>query len=383
MLRFKKKPGSQPTKDTLSDSQIDDLSSGEKCSGQLHGEGVLVHEPRDISRLVHYGCYGKGIFSRSAPTHHCLPQLSQIVKSSKRKRQTTGATADPEQPSPSKARDERSEVHVVEKMKIFEEAEKKRIALHSHWKKERESLTQLCDEGTRLSQTTEQEEVSDYDVAVGSGMEGDSHKSVDPKSMESDSYDSFIQRIEELRKSDPFPTREPLQLSSEEATYLAVELNALQVLSADASPVTTPALWSHFVSTSCHFVERYAAYSYYRSKGWVPKSGLKFGVDFLLYKEGPSSYHSTYAVIVLFIDDATETSQASIFNPPRCGLTWREVIAVDRVNEAAGKELIVCFVVKPQSLLHEEVIKSPSCVARLQIKEVFVKRWVPEKERES
>ena len=57
------------------------------------------------------------------------------------------------------------------------------------------------------------------------------------------------------------------------------------------------------------------------------------------------------------------------------------MIALDRVNEAAGKELIVCYVVKPPSLSQEE-LKLPTCVASLQVREVFVKQWVPEKERQ-
>ena len=40
-----------------------------------------------------------------------------------------------------------------------------------------------------------------------------------------ESHHDFIQRIKELRKTDPFPVNEHLQLSSEEATYLAVQLH--------------------------------------------------------------------------------------------------------------------------------------------------------------
>ena len=71
----------------------------------------------------------------------------------------------------------------------------------------------------------------------------------------------------------------------------------------------------------------------------------------------------------------------SVSGPPQSGLRWREVIALDRVNEAAGKEMIVCFVVKPPSLSQRDM-KLPSCVASLEVREVFVKRWVPEKERD-
>ena len=50
-----------------------------------------------------------------------------------------------------------------------------------------------------------------------------------------ESYHDFIQRFKELRKTDPFQVNEHLQLNSEEATYLAVELDVLQVLTLDRS----------------------------------------------------------------------------------------------------------------------------------------------------
>ena len=80
LSKFKRKTGTQSTRDYLL-AQRTDLASSGKCSGILHGEGVLVQEPRDISELVHLGSYGKGVFSRSISTHHCLPQLSTDLSS--------------------------------------------------------------------------------------------------------------------------------------------------------------------------------------------------------------------------------------------------------------------------------------------------------------
>ena len=39
-------------------------------------------------------------------------------------------------------------------------------------------------------------------------------------------------------------------------------------------------MWQAFQSLQPSFLPNYIAYHYYRSKGWVPKSGLKFGADF-------------------------------------------------------------------------------------------------------
>lgn len=354
----------------VSFSETTDLPSSGKCCGILHGEGVLVQELKDITKLVHLGCYGKGIFSRSVPTHNCLPQLPELLKSSKRKRQSVSTSAD--------AGAAESNSEWIEKLKSFEEAEIRRLELHSEWKREKEKLT--LPHQKQVCPAPDKWEPSEHEKSSDSRTKQDSaEKPADLSSMEKTHCD-FVQRIKELRRTDPFPVKEHLQLSSEEATYLALELNVLQVTSTDRSIVNTETLWSHFLEINGRFVERYAAYRYYRNKGWVPKSGLKFGVDFLLYKEGPSFYHSTYAVVVSLIENA-EQSLECVASSPQSGLSWREVIALDRVNEAAGKVLIVCYVVKPPSLSQEE-LRLPTCVTRLEVKELFIKRWVPERERQ-
>jgi tRNA-splicing endonuclease subunit Sen2 len=40
------------------------------------------------------------------------------------------------------------------------------------------------------------------------------------------------------------------------------------------------------------FIVNYVAYHHYRSLGWTVKSGLKFCVDYLLYKRGPAFDHA-------------------------------------------------------------------------------------------
>jgi len=39
-------------------------------------------------------------------------------------------------------------------------------------------------------------------------------------------------------------------------------------------------MWRVFSDLSPRFPECYIAYHYFRSKGWVPKTGLKVGSDF-------------------------------------------------------------------------------------------------------
>ena len=47
----------------------------------------------------------------------------------------------------------------------------------------------------------------------------------------------------------------------------------------------------------------FAAYWYYKSKGYTVMSGILYGCDFMLYKKGPDFYHSDYGVIVAEEDE--------------------------------------------------------------------------------
>lgn len=40
------------------------------------------------------------------------------------------------------------------------------------------------------------------------------------------------------------------------------------------------------------FIVNYVVYHHYRSLGWTVKSGVKFCVDYLLYKRGPAFDHA-------------------------------------------------------------------------------------------
>jgi len=39
-------------------------------------------------------------------------------------------------------------------------------------------------------------------------------------------------------------------------------------------------MWTRFSALSSSFISRYIVYHNLRSKGWVPKSGIKYGADF-------------------------------------------------------------------------------------------------------
>ncbi|TRY85101.1 hypothetical protein DNTS_023043 [Danionella cerebrum] len=78
---------------------------------------------------------------------------------------------------------------------------------------------------------------------------------------------------------NPFSILEYLQLSYEEAFFLTYALGCLSVFHNEES-LSVAELWRKFRSLQPNFCFSYAVYHYFRSKGWVPKTGIKYGTDF-------------------------------------------------------------------------------------------------------
>ena len=111
----------------------------------------------------------------------------------------------------------------------------------------------------------------------------------------------------------------------------------ITVTSSGGENLSIESLWREDDSKS-GLLARYVAYYHLRNSGWVPRCGLKFGVNFLLYEESPAHSHSTYAIIV------TE----SLSNNEEGRLTWQQVMSTVRVNESASKEVVICCVTLPE-----------------------------------
>ena len=286
-----------------------------------------------------------------------------------------------------------------EQLERFERAQEKRMKIHSQWNEERiikypvlEVSRQSSDSKVTAAvmSTSEQEvnvsggglsQVTSEGVTSGGPISEVAVASVDDGTTPAETsiaeqYHLFALRMKALSDSDPYKVTESLQLSSEEVIYLAYELKILDVYSPEGNQCNPADLWALFCgSDTDHFVMRYVTYLYFRRQGWVPRSGLKFGVDFLLYKDSPVLYHSSYAVVIRLVEEHESGSLAAARE-----MTWREVIALCRVNESAVKDVLVCFVTKPANIQTED-LKTPSCVSEFTIQEVLVSRWIPDREQ--
>ncbi len=389
---------------------------------------MLVQNHADVTTLLTRGFYGKGMFSRSIPSH-----VQQTH------RQSGGSF------SSGCAGPERKRVRLAGSgtaVEGSEEMHRRRLQLHAQWREERERLS------SSVGQSGRERRASYPSTAEEDGGPALTQSPAERQPSGLTSYDSSPDPGSAATDLDPYPVEEPLSLTSEEAFYLVAEASWLNVHSpASGRRCSAAELWSQFCSHSKRFPSTYTAYRHYRRKGWVPKSGLKYGADFLLYKEGPEFYHSTYAILVreeaateraghtlsplamgtrgsgavgamgeedtepVATEEAPhssrELSPGAMGSPPVCStaavsgspmtttgegqgaavrdcapwkLRWCNVVAHCRVCEAAGKELIVCSVLRPASWSDEQLASS-ECVEELSIHEVLVTRWVPDRER--
>jgi len=113
---------------------------------------------------------------------------------------------------------------------------------------------------------------------------------------------------------DPLIDVEHLQLTLQEAFFLLWTLDCLTVLDPLSSePMSLQEIWKSFqlahlppasstlpsaplLQFDSPFLINYIVYHHYRSLGWVIKGGIKFCVDYLLYKRGPVFAHAEYDI---------------------------------------------------------------------------------------
>ncbi|XP_032851722.2 tRNA-splicing endonuclease subunit Sen2 [Tyto alba] len=173
-------------------------------------------------------------------------------------------------------------------------------------------------------------------------------------------------------RRNPFRIFEYLQLSLEEAFFLVYALGCLSIYYGE-EPLTILKLWEVFSEVKPNFKTTYMAYHYFRSKGWVPKVGLKYGTDLLLYRKGPPFYHASYSVIAELVDDNFEGSL-------RRPLSWKSLSGLNRTTVNASKELMLCYLIRPSDMTEEEM-STPECMKRIKVQELIVSRWVSSRER--
>ncbi|NXJ94269.1 SEN2 endonuclease, partial [Corythaixoides concolor] len=193
-----------------------------------------------------------------------------------------------------------------------------------------------------------------------------------PEDGSAHAQESVVKKEKLVCRRNPFRIFEYLQLSLEEAFFLVYALGCLSIYYGE-EPLTILKLWEVFSDVKPNFKTTYMAYHYFRSKGWVPKVGLKYGTDLLLYRKGPPFYHASYSVIAELVDDNFEGSL-------RRPLSWKSLSGLNRTTVNASKELMLCYLIRPSNMTEKEM-STPECIKRIKVQELIVTRWVSSRER--
>jgi tRNA-splicing endonuclease subunit Sen2 len=184
--------------------------------------------------------------------------------------------------------------------------------------------------------------------------------------------------------------KEHFQLAPEEAFFLVFALGALRVVDpVTDSPISTEHLLSLFRSYSYFpprpagsglrpddpFLVNYAVYHHFRSLGWVPRHGIKFGVDWIIYQRGPVFDHSEFGIMVMpaYSDPVWEGHEHE--EPKR---SWSWLMGVNRVLSHVLKSLVLVYVDIPPPTVFEEEMQRGGTAAALKkytIREVMVRRF--------
>ncbi|KAH9909526.1 hypothetical protein F4778DRAFT_711763 [Xylariomycetidae sp. FL2044] len=184
--------------------------------------------------------------------------------------------------------------------------------------------------------------------------------------------------------------REHLQLTVEEAFYLVFALGALRVTDqANGQPMETEDMFATFCQTSGFppsptdlqpdnpFLIQYAVYHHFRSLGWVPRSGVKFGVDWLLYNRGPVFSHAEFAIVVQpAYSDPWGKAQGRTAQQK----SWHWLHMVNRVQSTALKTMVIVYVDIPPPCVG--VNDPATMLKRYKVREFMVKRWLYNRNRD-
>ncbi|KIL91344.1 hypothetical protein FAVG1_04960 [Fusarium avenaceum] len=190
---------------------------------------------------------------------------------------------------------------------------------------------------------------------------------------------------------------EHLQLMPEEAFFLNFGLGALTVTDpASGSRLSSLELLKLFRQNSYfpprvepedpalqpddNFLVHYAVYHHFRSLGWVPRGGIKFGVDWLLYTRGPVFDHAEFGLIVVPSYSDALWKEAGKQNPQK---TWQWLHGTVRVLSHVTKSLVLVYVDVPPPAKFEKALEQgvAEALKLYKVREVMVKRWSSNRNR--
>lgn len=180
--------------------------------------------------------------------------------------------------------------------------------------------------------------------------------------------DDGLPKPESFASDFPRADLEHIQLTLVEAYYAAFVTKAL-LLQDEAGNILAdaPTTWRLFCSRAgMRFPQTFVAYCRYRAAGWIPRSGLKYGTDWVLYPASAKRHtHSSFCVVLRFRDN----------EPRRLERTWVSLQNRIRLIKNVSKTLIIAEVITTPNVDMTSDIRD--AFRAVSVSELTVDRWVP------
>jgi tRNA splicing endonuclease len=193
------------------------------------------------------------------------------------------------------------------------------------------------------------------------------------------------------------PVEEWMVLSPHETIHLALHLRCLIVRDASGETVPIEQLWERYCRASLvmaspfsynlevvdraamiknDFIAQHVAYHFYRTQGWVVRTGIKYGCHWMLYRRGPVFDHGAYAVTVV-----------PLLKADAMPVSWPDMLSSMRVQATVKKRLRLCMVVAAgvdeDAVDLERLVRDPLYWLQIyRVKDADFDRWIPERTRE-
>ncbi|KAL5115606.1 tRNA splicing endonuclease subunit sen2 [Pleosporales sp. CAS-2024a] len=188
----------------------------------------------------------------------------------------------------------------------------------------------------------------------------------------------FLLRLFALYAESPVPETETKHLQSMLRKH---EQN--KIVLSDVSKIP-------FLQPDNRFILRYVVFHHFRSLGWVVRPGIKFAVDYLLYLRGPAFHHAEFAIMIVpsyshgYWTEAPEEESGMEARRKDLGKKdWWWLHRLSRVQTAVFKTLVLVYVeIPPPWDVGEAQVDIGGMLARYRVREVVVKRWSPNRNRD-
>jgi tRNA-intron endonuclease len=137
-------------------------------------------------------------------------------------------------------------------------------------------------------------------------------------------YGKFI-GLDKVKPEEARNTAVPLHLSILDAIYL-VEQGRLAVTRSNGAPVALDELRRIMESRFNDATTVYGVYKFFRDRGFVVKSGLKFGSLFAIYEKGPGIDHAP--ILIHYLDPARNITALDITRAARLSHSVRKAFVL-------------------------------------------------------